>query len=99
MIERRASPSQRGAVAGEGDGDRGHGAGGDDQQQRPGVEERRQGAEGLAQIDVAAAGLRAPLAELAEAERADQRDHPAADPDAERERRRCRPAGRRWPDS
>ena len=65
-------PGERERVIGEGDGHGGDGAGGDDEEQRPAVQERGQRPPGLSQVYVAAAGARAPLAELAVAEGADE---------------------------
>ena len=56
--------------AGEGDGDGGDGAGLDDEQQGPSIEEAAQGREGLAQVDVLAAGAGHHAGEFAVGERA-----------------------------
>jgi hypothetical protein len=61
-IGREARQGQR--VVGEGDRDRRDGAGGDDQQQRPAVEEGREGAPGFPEVDVAAARARPVPAQL-----------------------------------
>ena len=76
---------ERERVVREGDRHRRDGARGDHEQQRPAVEERRQRSPGLPQVDVAAAGARPPVAQLAVAERADQRDHPAHHPRGQRQ--------------
>ena len=94
-VRRMREPGERERVVGEGDGHGGDGAGGDDEEQRPAVQERGQRSPGLAQVDVAAAGARAPLAELAVAEGADEGDRAAEHPGGEREARRADPFGDR----
>ena len=59
-------------------------AGVDRQEQRPAEQERGQGAECLAYVDVAATGVGQHGAELAERERAEQREHAAEKPDEQR---------------
>ena len=63
MTRARQSCDRRG-IAGEGHRDRGDGAGGNDQEQGPRIEERGKGTEGIAEVDVPAARLRSSAAEL-----------------------------------
>ena len=73
-------------VFGEGDGDGGDGAGLDDDEQGPAVEEAPEASEGLAQVDVLAAGVRHGGGEFSIAERGDdgegRADEPAEDQQA-----------------
>src|SRR5438132_1605869 len=66
---------------GEGDGDGGDGAGLDDEEDGPAVLEAPQGAVGLAQVDVLAAGVRHHAGQLGVAQRPHDRHHPGQQPD------------------
>ncbi len=84
---------QRKRIVGECHRHRGDGARRDDEHQRPAVQKCRQRAEGLAQIDVAAAGTGTPLAQLAPAKRADQRNYATDHPRQQHQPRRAQPLG------
>ena len=78
--ERLRQTGERQRVIRERDGHRRDGAGRDDEQQRPPIEECGQRAPCLTQVHVAATRLGAPISQLAETERTDQRDQAAESP-------------------
>ena len=79
---------------GERDGDGGDGAGLDDGEEGPAVEEAGQRAEGFAQVDVLAAGLGHGGGEFAVAERGDQGEDGGDEPDEHQQAGRIAPAAR-----
>jgi hypothetical protein len=74
-------------VPGEGDRDRRHSTGVDDQEHRPATEEGHQRMEGLPEVGVLASHRRHPLRQLGVDEGAHQGHHPPHDPRPEDERR------------
>ena len=74
IVLRRDPGDEHARIFGEGHGHGGDGSGLDHQKHGPAEEESAQGAEGFAQIDVLAAGVRHGRGELPVGERRDQRE-------------------------
>jgi hypothetical protein len=80
-VQRGSEAEQRADVAGEGHGHGGDRTGGNHQQKGPGVEERRERPERLAEVGVPSADPWSPLAQLTEDEGANEGDDSTPDPD------------------